>query len=83
MYFTAIDYRFVRHKQCIYPVRCRSVITNGKILKEKETKKTFSTTPSKPLNEIQRNLTGSKISTSSTKFVICGRSEKQDGRPGL
>ena len=93
---------------------------------------TFSTSPLKPLNRIQRNLTGSKISTSSTKFVffragrknkmaalasdwlrhfrlipwnrlmefnetlqearsqrplprLCfsGRSEKQDGRPGL
>ena len=93
---------------------------------------TFLTFPLKPLNRIQRNLTGSKISTSSTKFVffgpigktrwppwpligwdifdftsetteqnskkldrkqdlnvlyqVCvflGRSEKQDGRPGL
>ena len=31
---------------------------------------TFSTSPLKPLNVIQRNLTGSKISTSSTKFVF-------------
>ena len=30
---------------------------------------TFSTSPLKPLNGIQQNLTGSKISTSSTKFV--------------
>ena len=30
----------------------------------------FSTSPLKPLNGIQRNLTGSKISTSSTKFVF-------------
>ena len=44
---------------------------------------TFSTSPLKPLNGIQRNLTGSKISTPSTKFVFSGRSEKQDGRPGL
>ena len=47
---------------------------------------TFLTSPLKPLNGIQRNLTGSKISTSSTKFVfrsVLGRSEKQDGRPGL
>ena len=35
----------------------------------------ISTSPLKPLNRIQRNLTGSKISM--------GRSEKQDGRPGL
>ena len=33
---------------------------------------TFSTSPLKPLNGIQRNLTGSKISTSSTKFVYLG-----------
>ena len=33
---------------------------------------TFSTSPLKPLNRIQRNLTGSKITTSSTKFVIFG-----------
>ena len=31
---------------------------------------TFSSSPLKPLNGIQRNLTGSKISTSSTKFVF-------------
>ena len=31
---------------------------------------TFSTSPLKPLNGIQRNLTGSKISTSSTEFVL-------------
>ena len=33
---------------------------------------TFSTSPLKPLNRIQRNLTGSKISKSSTKFVCLG-----------
>ena len=33
---------------------------------------TFSTSPLKSLNRIQRNLTGSKISTSSTKFVFFG-----------
>ena len=33
---------------------------------------TFSTSPLKPLNRIQRNLTGSKVSTSSTKFVFLG-----------
>ena len=36
---------------------------------------TFSTSPLKPLNGIQRKLTGSKC--------FLGRSEKQDGRPGL
>ena len=33
---------------------------------------TFSTSPPKPLNGIQRNLIGSKISTSCTKFVFFG-----------
>ena len=43
----------------------------------------FSTSPLKPLNRIQRNFTGSKISMSSTKFVFFGPIGKQDGRPGL
>ena len=42
---------------------------------------TFSTSPLKPLNRIQRNLTGSKISTSSTKFVFFGPIGKQKGLP--
>ena len=33
---------------------------------------TFSTSPLKPLNGIQENLAGSKISTFSTEFVFCG-----------
>ena len=33
---------------------------------------TFLTSPLKPLNKIQRNLTGSKNSTSSTKYVFFG-----------
>ena len=33
---------------------------------------TFSTSPLKPLNGIQRNMTGSKITTSSAKFVFFG-----------
>ena len=33
---------------------------------------TFSTSPMKPLNRIKQNLTGSKITTSSTKFVFFG-----------
>ena len=33
---------------------------------------TFSTSPLKPLNGIKRNLSGSKISVSSTKFVFFG-----------
>ena len=37
---------------------------------------TFSTSPLKPLNGIQGNLTGSKISMPSTKFVFFGPIEK-------
>ena len=37
---------------------------------------TFSNSPLKLLNRIQRNLTGSKISTSSTKFVFFGPIQK-------
>ena len=44
---------------------------------------TFSTSPQKSLNGIQWNLTGSTISTSSTKLCYLGWSEKQDGRPNL
>ena len=42
---------------------------------------TFYTSPLKPLNGIQRNLTGSKISTSSTKFVFFGSIGKTRWRP--
>ena len=42
---------------------------------------TFSTSPLKPLNGIQRNLKGSKISTSSTKFVVSGPIEKTRWQP--
>ena len=41
---------------------------------------TFSTSPLKMLNGIQRNLKGSKISTSSPKFVFFMLIRKQDGR---
>ena len=45
---------------------------------------TFSTSSLKPLKGIQRNLTGSKISMSSTKFVFFGPiGKKKDGCPGL
>ena len=37
---------------------------------------TFSTSPLKPLNRIQRNLTGSKISMFPTKFVFFGQIRK-------
>ena len=45
--------------------------------------KHFSTSSLKPLNGIQRNLTGSKISTSSTKFVFFGPIGKTRWPPGL
>ena len=44
---------------------------------------TFSTSSLKPLNRIQRNLTGSKISTSSTKFVFFGPIRKTRWQPHL
>ena len=44
---------------------------------------TFSTSPLKLLNGIQRNLTGSRISTSSTKFVLFGPISKQKYSPWL
>ena len=43
----------------------------------------FFTSSLNSLSGNQRNLTGSKLLTSSTKFVFLGRSEKQDGRPVL
>ena len=42
---------------------------------------TFSTSPLKPLNRIQWNLIGSKISTPSTKFVFFGRIGKTKWPP--
>ena len=42
---------------------------------------TFSTSPLKPLNGIQRNLTESKISTPFTKFVFFGPIEKTKWPP--
>ena len=45
--------------------------------------KTFWTSPLKPLNGIQRNLTGSKISMSSTKFVFFGPIGKTRWPPWL
>ena len=44
---------------------------------------TFSNSPLKPLNGIQRNLTGYKISTSSTKFVFFAWMGKLVGRLGM
>ena len=59
--------------QCPLPSLCfsgRSEKQDGRLgLRLAET---FSTSPLKLLNRIQRNLIGSKISTSSTKFVFFG-----------
>ena len=44
---------------------------------------TFSTSHLKPLNGIQRNLTGSKISTSSSEFVFFGPISKQKCPPWI
>ena len=45
---------------------------------------TFSTSPLKPLNGIQRNLIGSKdLNVLYPSLCFSGRSKKQDGRPGL
>ena len=41
---------------------------------------TFPTSFLKPLNGVERNFVGSKILTSSAKFVFSGQSKKHDGR---
>ena len=41
----------------------------------------ISASPLKPMNKTERNLTGSKISTSSTKFVFFRAISKQNGHP--
>ena len=43
---------------------------------------TFSTSPLKPLNGIQRNLTGARSQGPLPSLCFSGRSEKQDNRPG-
>ena len=43
----------------------------------------FFSSSRKPLNGIQRNLTGSKVSTSSTILCFYGRSSNLDGSAGL
>ena len=44
---------------------------------------TFWTSPLKPLNGIQRNLTGSKVSTFSSSLCFSSQLENQNGCPGL
>ena len=44
---------------------------------------TFLISPLKPLNGIERLLTGRNISMSSSKFLFLEQSEKQDCHPGL
>ena len=53
-------------------LKCNIVITRCPSSVRPSLTFTFSTSSLKPLNGIQRNLTGSKISTSSTKFVFFG-----------
>ena len=63
--------------QCLLPSLCFS----GRSEKQDDRPglwlaETFSTSPLKPLNRIQRNLTGSKIPMSSTRFVFFGQKGK-------
>ena len=59
----------VLYQICVFPVdRKKKDDRPGLLLAE-----TFSTSPLKLLNRIQPNLTGNKISTSSTKFMFSGR----------
>ena len=61
-----------RLKCTIVIIRCPSSVVRPSVRRPSSLTFTFSTSPLKPLNGIQRNLTGSKISTSSTKFVFFG-----------
>ena len=60
-----------RFKCTIVIIRCPSSVVRLSVVRPSLTF-TFLTSPLKLLNRIQRNLTGSKISTSSTKFVFFG-----------
>ena len=61
-----------RLKCTIVITRCPSSVVRRPSVVRPSLTFTFSTSSLKPLNGIQRNLTGSKISTSSTKFVFFG-----------
>ena len=91
-HFRLLWNRWTEFNQTWQKVRSKCPLPSLCFRSERKTKMTalasywlrhFSTSSLKPLNVIQRNLTGSKISTTSTKFVFLGRSKKQDGRPGL
>ena len=58
----------VLSKVCVFRADQKNKMAT--LASDKKMAETFSTSPLKPLNGIQRNLTGSKISTSSTKFVF-------------
>ena len=60
-----------RLKCTIVITRCPSSVVRLSVVRPSLTF-TFSTSSLKPLNGIQQNLTGSKISTSSTEFVFFG-----------
>ena len=59
-----------RLKCTIVIIRCPSSVVRPSV--RPSLTFTFLTSPLKPLNRIQQNLTGSKISRSSTKFVFFG-----------
>ena len=62
-----------RLKCTIVIIRCPSSVVRPSVVRPSVRPSltfTFSTSPLKPLNRIQRNLSASKISMSSTKFVF-------------
>ena len=71
-----------RLKCTIVILRCPSSVVRPSVVRPWLTF-TFFTSPLKPLNRIQRNLTGSKILTSSTKFVFFGPIGKTRWPPEL
>ena len=70
--------------QCPLPSLCFQADRKNKMAAlASDWPETFSSSPLKPLNGIQWNLTGSKISMSSTKFVFYGPIRKQKWPPRL
>ena len=65
-----------RLKCTIVIIRCPSSVVHPSVVRRPSLTFTFLTSPLKPLSRIQRNLTGSKISTSSTMFVFFGPNGK-------
>ena len=65
-----------RLKWTIVITHCPSSVSRRKLF-------TFSTSPLKPLNGIQQNLTEARSQCPLLSLCFSGRSEKQDGRPDL